>query len=280
MGWRWLLAGLLCCGAASAAAVDSLELDALTSPELRERIAGGTTTVLLPIGGTEQSGPHLALGKHNQRVHALSLQIAQRLGRTLVAPVLAYVPEGEIDPPAAHMRYAGTLSIPEPAFEAVLVAAAQSLCHHGFRDVVLLGDHGGYQRNLEQVAARLERDRARSARPACRTHALAEYYRTAQTTYVDALRARGFGGDEIGTHAGLADTALTLALDPTLVRPDRLARGAGASKDGVQGDPRRATAELGQIGVKLIVDTTVAAIQKRLTTPDRPRETPHVQPPR
>jgi creatinine amidohydrolase/Fe(II)-dependent formamide hydrolase-like protein len=280
MGRRWLLAGLLCCGTAGAAAVDSLELDALTSPELRDRIAGGTTTVLLPIGGTEQSGPHLALGKHNQRVHALSLQIAQRLGRTLVAPVLAYVPEGAIDPPAAHMRYAGTLSIPEPAFEAVLVAAAQSLCHHGFRDVVLLGDHGGYQRNLEQVAARLERDRARSAWPACRTHALAEYYRTTQTTYVDALRARGFGGDEIGTHAGLADTALTLALDPTLVRPDRLARGAGASKDGVQGDPRRATAELGQIGVKLIVDTTVAAIQKRLTTSDRPRDTPHVQPPR
>ena len=276
---RWLLAGLLCCGTAGAAPADSLELDALTSPELRERIAAGATTVLLPIGGTEQSGPHLALGKHNQRVRALSLQIAQRLGQTLVAPVLAYVPEGSIEPPAAHMRFAGTISIPEPAFEAVLAAAAQSLCHHGLRDVVLLGDHGGYQRNLEQVAARLERERPRSARPACRTHALVEYYRTTQTAYVDALRARGFSADEIGIHAGLADTALTLALDPSMVRPDRLARGAGASQDGVQGDPRRATADLGQLGVKLIVDTSVAAIQKRLASSDQPRPPPHFQPP-
>lgn len=279
MRWRWLIAGLLCCGTAGAVPADSLELDALTSPELRDRIAAGATTVLLPIGGTEQSGPHLALGKHNQRVRALSLQIAQRLGQTLVAPVLAYVPEGSIEPPAAHMRFAGTISIPEPAFEAVLVAAAQSLCHHGFRDVLLLGDHGGYQRNLEQVAARLERERPRSARPACRTHALVEYYRTTQTAYIDALRARGFSADEIGIHAGLADTALTLALDPSMVRPDRLARGAGASQDGVQGDPRRATADLGQLGVKLIVDTSVAAIQKRLASSDRPRTPPHVQPP-
>lgn len=279
MRLRWLIAGLLCCGTAGAAPADSLELDTLTSPELRDRIAAGTTTVLLPIGGTEQSGPHLALGKHNQRVRALSLQIAQRLGQTLVAPVLAYVPEGSIEPPAAHMRYAGTVSIPDPAFEAVLVAAAQSLCHHGFRDVVLLGDHGGYQRNLEQVAARLERERPRSTRPACRTHALVEYYRTTQTAYVDALRARGFSNDEIGVHAGLADTALTMALDPTLVRPERLARGAGASNDGVQGDPRRATADLGQLGVKLIVDTSVAAIQKRLASSDPSRPPPHVQPP-
>jgi creatinine amidohydrolase len=144
---------------------------------------------------------------------------------------------------------------------------------------VLLGDHGGYQRNLEQVAARLARERPRSARPACRTHALVEYYRTTQTAYVDALRARGFSADEVGTHAGLADTALTLALDPSMVRPDRLARGAGASQDGVQGDPRRATADLGQLGVKLIVDTSVAAIQKRLAPSDQPRATPHVQPP-
>jgi creatinine amidohydrolase len=269
MPWRrfgaGLWAGLVLFCAPVHGAADLLELDALTSPELRERIAAGVTTVLLPIGGTEQSGPHLALGKHNQRVRALSLQIAQRLGRTLVAPVLAYVPEGSIEPPAAHMRFAGTISIPEPAFEAVLAAAAQSLCHHGFRDVVLLGDHGGYQRNLQRVAARLERDRPRSARPGCHVHAPVEYYRATQTAYVDALKARGFRAEEIGIHAGLADTALTLALDPSLVRPDRLVRGAGASVDGVDGDPRRATADLGQIGVKLVVDTSVAALQRRLS---------------
>lgn len=268
-------------GRALAASAEPLELDALTSTELRDRIAGGTTTVLLPIGGTEQSGPHLALGKHNQRVRALSLQIAQRLGRTLVAPVMAYVPEGSIEPPAAHMRFAGTISVPESAFEAVLTSAARSLCRHGFRDVVLLGDHGGYQRNLAQVAARMEKDRARSPWPSCRVHVPAEYYRSTQGPYVDALKARGFSAEEIGMHAGLADTSLTLALDPSLVRADRLNRGAGASVDGVDGDPRRASADLGQVGVKLIVDTTVAALQKHLTTGgQQPRDARHVQPPK
>lgn len=250
------------------AAPATVELDALTSPELRDRIAAGDTTVLVPIGGTEQSGAHLALGKHNARAGVLAQRIAQRLGHALVAPVMAYVPEGGIEPPQAHMRFAGTISVPEAAFEAVVEATARSLCHHGFRDVVLLGDHGGYQRNLERVAAKLERERPRSARPACRTHALTEYYHAAQGAYVDVLRRRGFTADEIGTHAGLADTALTLATDPALVRSELLARPPEpGERDGVQGDPRRATADLGQAGVELIVDTTVAQIRRRSALP-------------
>jgi creatinine amidohydrolase/Fe(II)-dependent formamide hydrolase-like protein len=263
-----LAASLLLAASLARGAEPVVELEALTSPEVRERIAAGDTTVLLPIGGTEQSGAHLALGKHNARVAVLARRIAQRVGHTLVAPVLPYVPEGSIEPPTAHMRYAGTLSVPEAAFEALLAGAAQSLCHHGLRDIVLLGDHGGYQRNLERVAERLERARARSRQPACRTHALTEYYRVTQDAYVDALRRQGFGADEIGTHAGLADTALTLATAPALVRSERLGRPLSpAERDGVQGDPRRATLALGQVGVDLIVDTSAAAIRQRLARP-------------
>src|SRR5205085_9477878 len=93
----------------------------------------------------------------------------------------------------------------------------------------------------------------------CRVLALSEYYRVTQTAYVDALRSRGYSADEIGLHAGLADTALTLALEPSLVRSTMLGRAPKpGERDGVQGDPKRATAELGQIGVELIVDTAVA----------------------
>lgn len=245
--------------AVASAAPLPLQIDALTSPELRDRVAAGSTTVLLPVGGTEQSGAHLALGKHNQRAAALAARIAERLGGTLVAPVVAYVPEGAIDPPTGHMRYAGTLTVPDAAFEAVLEGAARSLCHHGFRHVVLLGDHGGYQAHLARVAGRFP------ATGGCHVHALNEYYRAAQGDYPAALRARGFSPDEIGTHAGLADTALTLALDPSLVRSERLGRPPQpGERDGVQGDPRRATAALGQAGVDLIVDTSVAAIRQRL----------------
>ena len=226
----------------------------MTSPEVAARIAAGSTTLLVPIGGTEQNGAHMVLGKHNVRAAELARRIAQRLGDALVAPVLAYVPEGAIDPPQAHMRFAGTLSIPEPAFEAVLVATARSACQHGFRSVVFLGDHGGYARSMRRAADRL-------ATPRCRAIALAEYYEAAVQPFNAQLAAAGYAKAEIGTHAGLADTSLALAIDPALVRADLLGQPPGA---GVQGDPRRASAELGRAGVAHIVDASVTAIRERL----------------
>ncbi len=260
---RRLLAGLLwvLLGASSPtawAAEPSLQLDALSWTELRAQIAAGRTTVLLPIGGTEQSGPHLALGKHNRRVAVLAERIAQRLGNALVAPVIAYVPEGSIDPPSAHMRWPGTVSIPVEAFEATLEHAARSFKRHGFRDVVFLGDHGDYQRSEERIAQRL--NRAWAADPGCRVHALREYYDATQGAYVTALQSRGFGAAEIGQHAGLADTALAMAVDPALLRA---APKPAAPGDGVRGDPSRASAALGQLGVDAVIHASVAAIQAR-----------------
>jgi creatinine amidohydrolase/Fe(II)-dependent formamide hydrolase-like protein len=242
--------------AAAAPAASSVYLEDLTSPELRDRIAAGTTTALVPIGGTEQSGPHIVLGKHNVRARVLAGRIAARLGDAVVAPVVAYVPEGAIAPPAGHMRFAGTLSIPDAAFEALLEATAKSLCRHGIRDVVFLGDHGGYQKNEQRAAARV------NGAGGCRAHALAAYYDAATTGFFADLKRRGFSDAEIGTHAGLADTALSLAVDPALVRPAQVAAGArGGAAAGVHGDPTRATAELGQMGVERIVDASVAAIR-------------------
>ncbi|MBI3283919.1 MAG: creatininase family protein [Burkholderiales bacterium] len=235
-------------------------LEEMTSPELRERLAGGATTILIPLGGTEQNGPYMVLGKHNRRAYLLAGQIAQRLGNALVAPVVSYVPEGSIQPPAAHMRFAGTISIGEGAFEAMLEAAARSFRQHGFRDVVFLGDHGGYQNSEQRVASRLNREWA--AERACRVHALPEYYRAAGD-FAEMLKKRGYGAAEIGTHAGLADTALALALDKSLVRSEALAHaGKPDPRDGVAGDPRRATEELGQAGVQHIVDLSVTAIRQ------------------
>ena len=251
------LSATACPAAAPAAtATAGIYLDDLTSPELRERIAAGTTTALVPIGGTEQSGPHIVLGKHNVRARVLAGRIAARLGDAVVAPVVAYVPEGSIAPPAAHMRFAGTISIPDAVFEALLESTARSLCQHGIRDVFFLGDHGGYQKNEEKAAARVNRA------PGCHAHALLAYYDAAQTAFVADLKQRGFADAEIGTHAGLADTALALAVDPALVRPAQLAAGArGGVRAGVHGDPTRATLALGRIGVERIVDASVAAIR-------------------
>jgi creatinine amidohydrolase/Fe(II)-dependent formamide hydrolase-like protein len=245
-------------GAQAATALPSVQIEALTSPEVRAAVQAGATTLLVPIGGTEQNGPYMVLGKHNVRARVLAGRIARQLGNALVAPVIAYVPEGSIHPPAAHMRYAGTISIPVATFESLLDATARSFKQHGFRDIVFLGDHGGYQQSLQRVADKLDREWA--ADPTCRVHALRSYYEVTQTRYVQALKQKGFTAAEIGTHAGLADTALALAVDPALVRANELGLAPRAG-DGVAGDPRRATAALGQMGVDQIVESSVAAIQ-------------------
>jgi creatinine amidohydrolase/Fe(II)-dependent formamide hydrolase-like protein len=239
----------------------SVFLEDLTSFELRAAVANGSTTVLVPIGGTEQNGPHMALGKHNVRVKALAGQIAKRLGNAIVAPVLSYVPEGAIFPPVAHMRFSGTLSIPEATFESILEATARSFKQHGFHDVVFLGDHGGYQKNEVRAAAKVNKEWAADAR--FRALALTVYYEASQGPYIQALRGKGHSDAEIGTHAGLADTSLMLAIDRSLVRMDLLAEGAKTGPaDGVYGDPRKSSAELGQAGVRSIVDSSVQAIQE------------------
>lgn len=248
-----LCAGLTWWAGASHAAAGSVWLEELTSVEVRERIANGATTVLVPVGGTEQNGAHLVLGKHNVRVRVLAGRIAEQLGHTLVAPVLAYVPEGDIDPPTQHMRQAGTVSVPVAAFESVLEGAARSLRQHGFRHVVLLGDHGGYQASLVRVAGKLNRAWGGGNGVV----ALEEYYRAAQA-FDATLAARGYTQQEIGRHAGLADTSLAWAVDASLVRPQALQPVAG-----VDGDPRRASAELGRPGVAHIVSASVAAIRAR-----------------
>ncbi|HKX41365.1 MAG TPA: creatininase family protein [Burkholderiaceae bacterium] len=247
--------------AATASAAATPFIEELTWTELRDRVAAGATTVIVPVGGTEQSGPHMVLGKHNVRAHVLAGRIASKLGNALVAPVLAYVPEGSITPPTAHMRFPGTITISDATFEALLESTARSFRQHGFRTVVFIGDHGGYQKSLEKVAAKLDRE-WRAAPTPCRAVALLEYYRVTQSAFVAALKARGHSAEEIGTHAGLADTALSLAIDPALVHPSGMPSDPKSfAREGVYGDPRRATAELGRIGVEQIVDASVAAIR-------------------
>ncbi|RDI99881.1 creatininase family protein [Dyella solisilvae] len=240
-------------------------LENLTWTEIRDQVHAGKTTIIIPIGGTEQSGPGIAVGKHNARAAFLAQKIAERLGNALVAPVVAYVPEGGYAPPSSHMRFPGTITIPDAVFEQMLESAAQSFAVHGFRHIVFLGDHGGYQKDLDQVAARLNKAWAGKARAIVPP----EYYASASDGYAQQLRQRGYRDDEIGTHAGLADTSLQLAVAPQMVRQDLLQHGPRLGQaDGVYGgDPRRASADLGQLGVDAIVLHTVEALRKDTQAP-------------
>jgi creatinine amidohydrolase len=255
-------AALALASGAGAGTPDTVFLDELTWTEVRDLIKSGKTTAIIPTGGTEQNGPHMALGKHNARVKAFSEKIARGLGNALVAPVLAYVPEGRVAPPTGHMRFAGTITVPDDVFQKVLESAARSLRAHGFRDIVFLGDHGSSQAAQKAAATKLDREWASGP---VRAYAVEDYYRASDEEFRQLLKTRGARDEEIGRHAGLADTSLALAVDPRLVRSDRLRAGTGtAGGDGVDGDPSRASAELGRLGEELIVSRTVAAIRKAI----------------
>src|SRR3972149_930329 len=102
---------LICAGRVCAQAPDTVLLEELTWTELRDLIGAETTTIIVPVGGTEQNGPQMTLGKHNSRVKILSEKIARALGGTLVAPVIAYVPEGRLSQATGHMRFPDTITV-------------------------------------------------------------------------------------------------------------------------------------------------------------------------
>ncbi|MBB4571629.1 creatinine amidohydrolase/Fe(II)-dependent formamide hydrolase-like protein [Rhizobium leucaenae] len=212
----------------------------------------------------------MALGKHDVRVKYLAGKIAERLGNALVAPVVSYVPEGSIDPPTGHMKFPGTISISDKIFEQLLESAARSFKLHGFTTIVLIGDHGGYQADERLVADRLNREWVNRR---VRVFAALEYYKITQGAYVEKLLSAGAKSNEIGTHAGLADTSLMLAIDPSMVRTDRIhaAPKLGAADGVYGGDPARSSAELGQIGVDMIVNGTTDAIRQFIANQRRPQ---------
>ncbi len=236
-------------------ALSAVMLEHLTWVDVRDLLARGTTTVIIPTGGTEQNGRHMALGKHNFIIANTAQQIARKLGNTLVAPVMAYVPEGDPDKKTGHMKFPGTISLTPKVFEQVLEQAARSLKTHGFKTIVLLGDSGGNQAPQQRVAQRLSRQwNSEGVRV---IHASAYY----DDNGGDAvLKAKGETKRTIGTHAGIRDTSELMAVYPSGVDLTK----AIADQDGATGDPTRATAALGKVLLSRKVDAALNQIRKAM----------------
>ena len=234
---------------------DSLFLEELTWMEVRDAIAGGKTTIIIPTGGTEQNGPHLALGKHNYLVKYKAGDVAKRLGNALVAPVVAYVPEGEIDPPSSHMRFAGTITTPQDVFAKVLEYAARSFKQHGFLDIALIGDSGGNQAGQKLVADALNKEWAATN---VRVHHISAYYPGRGDDWVVS---QGISAADVGSHAGTHDTSSLMYLNPSMVRFDRMGPGKAGDGQGHIGNPAKATALFGKHIIEMQVDDAVKQIQ-------------------
>ncbi len=247
---------LLSPAVALAAPPDTVFLEELTWTEVRDLLAAGKTTVIVASAGNEQNGPHMVLGKHEYIVKHAADRIARKLGNALVAPIVTYVPEGAIDPPSGHMRYPGTISLPNVYFMKIYEYAARSLKAHGFTDIVFLGDSGGNQNGMEEVALALN---AEWRGGKTRVHFVPEYY--SDNGFTDWLKTQGETDESIGTHAGISDTSQLLAVAPQHVRKDKLAKAGGFEGSGVTGDPTKATETYGKKGIDFKVETAVARIQ-------------------
>ncbi len=240
---------------------DTVFIEELTWTEVGARVRAGTDSVIVATGGTEQNGPHMVLGKHNFIIRHAAERIARELGNTLVAPVIAHVPEGGLDPPSGHMRYPGAITLPVEHFKALLEYTARSFALHDFRNIILIGDSGGNQRGMAEVAEALNAEWEAADHPA-RVLFVPDYYRG--NGFGEWLREQGFSDEDIGSHAGITDTSQLWFVDPDQIRPGARVKDGGFEGSGVRGDPTLASRELGERGMRFKIGTTVRKVREML----------------
>ena len=230
---------------------DTLYIDELTWEETRDLMKAGKTTAIIPTGGTEKNGYHMVLGKHNYTVTFAANVMARKLKNALIAPTIQYVPEGNPDNAGP-----GTISNPSPMYDSLLDAAARSLKAHGFKEILLIGDSGGNQAGLTATATKLNEEWKDAG---VKVLALTAYYNEGREHYRAWLLAQyGYDDQMIGSHAGISDTAQLMYVRPQGVRRDMLKPFGGPRDSGVSGDPTKATAEIGKLGIEFKVNAALA----------------------
>lgn len=245
------------------AALDSVWMEQLTWMEVRDAIKAGKTTALVLTGGVESNGPHLATGKHNYVLTVMGEAIARKLGNALVAPIVTLEPGR----PDSDRVAPGSVFLSPETYEAVLTDMALSLKSMGFTNVVFLGDSGGNQTGMKNVATKLN-DRFKGA-PA-RFHFIPEYYNyPAVRQFVQAngvtetMEFEASQGSD-GIHEEYGIDALMMLYDPKTVRLDERKRAGKTTINGADLLPLDKTLAMGRRIVELRTSLTVAAINKSL----------------
>ena len=231
-------------------------IEQMTWTEIRDAMAAGKTKVIVPIGGTEQNGPHMVMGKHNYVITFAAGKMAREMGDALVAPTVAWVPEGSYEREGFGDK-PGVITNPSPSYNNLLEAAARSLESHGFTEIIFIADSGGDQAGMDEVATRLNSEWEGGS---TRLFALTDYYAKGQEWSRAWLMAEyGYDMETIGSHAGITDTSAVMYVFADGVRNDRRYRLGGRPDAGVTGDPTLATREIGRMVVNFKV---VAAMQQ------------------
>ena len=231
----------------------------LTWMELRDLIADGWTTVIIGTGGVEDNGPYVVGGKHNYVLRTVMPAIARAIPRSLLAPIVKFVPEGRIEPTAdGHMRFPGTISVEEATFEALLTDIARSYRAHGFKDIILIGDSGDNQNGMRNVAAALN-ERWAGEGSGARVHYLPEYYEEDMWSYAFLKKLGITQVDETpgqprdrpthtrnGIHDDIYYEAQIAVQDPSLIRWAQRERAGLLSLHGVDLRPQDRLVDIGR----------------------------------
>jgi creatinine amidohydrolase/Fe(II)-dependent formamide hydrolase-like protein len=246
--------------AATAKTQPLVEFEMMTWPEVKAAIAAGKTTALIYTGGTEQRGPQNVNGGHNLMAHETVKAIALKLGNAIFLPVLPYTPNN------ASADLPGTIGLTPEILGAVLERISEQAIATGFKNVVIMGDHGGGQpATYAEVAKKLDAKYSPDGK---------------HVFFCDEVYAKGYPRS---SHAGIPDTSTMLYLggDKGWVRKELIAtaegdpmpppgaRGRGRAADpnapprknnGITGDARKSTAALGKMAFDIKVDYAVKQI--------------------
>jgi creatinine amidohydrolase/Fe(II)-dependent formamide hydrolase-like protein len=252
-----------------------VEFEMMTWPEVKVALEAGKTTALFYTGGTEQRGPQNINGGHTLMGKATVKAIALELGNAIAMPVLPYTPNN------ASAQLPGTIGLTNEILSAILERVSEQAIATGFRNVVLMGDHGGGQPNVYRDVAKKLDDKY--GPQGIHVYYCDEVYTKRQADFDEWLKAQGYPAS---SHAGIPDTSEMMYLGGDLwVRKDLLktavgdpVRVPGQPRDttqprvnnGITGDARRSSAELGKKVFDMKIDYAVRQIRGFIDAAKKP----------
>lgn len=246
---------------------DTVWLADMTWMDVRDAMAAGKKTIIIPTGGVEPNGPWVVLAKHDYVLRATCDAIARKLGNALCAPVISFVSQGDIDSKGGHMDTVGTISVRDEVYEGLITDVARSMKAHGFEHIVLISDNGGSNQKVAKSVA----DKLNAQWGAPIVHDIPEYYQSWEGADALLLKKGVTKADvKDGIHDDPSVTVLLMLTDPDYVRWQERIKAGKASIDGVSITDKNKVLEWGRELLDYRATTTAEAIKKALAA-DRAR---------
>jgi creatinine amidohydrolase len=238
---------------------DTVWLEEMTWMDVRDAMKAGKTTVIISTGGIEPNGPWLALGKHNYVLRANCDAIARKLGDAICAPIVPFVPEGNLETRSSHMATMGTISMREETYQALLSDIVFSMRQHGFEHIIMIGDSGSNGRGMSAVADKYMKEWG--GKPIV-AH-VPDHYRYADVEKW-AIEKKLIPADlkSDGLHDDVVITLNMMVTDPNSVRWDARVKAKKATINGFSIADKAKALAIGKQIVEFRAETTAAAIRK------------------